>query len=226
MMQLFGYPNGIKGWPSSISVTIVIIDGIAYYKLTNPAAFGKGMGIVGPGSHSDVAYFSQLLKANGWVFDQTSTGMLEVVTQRKMLLWEAEDAVWFLRNNRARIADPRSDIPLVRDAPLMKSSEIEEIEWTKTVSTNANTSKLVIVYDVKEVDTKGQVVKNLGTKTSVGGKDNSVRGSISGTTDNKNKACRTAREQLDASCPDKASSPVEYVCGEKRYTIVARYKMK
>ena len=113
----------------------------------------------------------------------------------------------------------------------MKSSEIVQIEWTKTVSTNANTSKLVIVYDVKEVDTKGQVVKNLGTKTCVKGgsgksKDNSVYSAISGRDNNKNKACKMAREQLDVSHPGRASLPVECVVGEKKYTIVARYKLK
>jgi hypothetical protein len=118
---------------------------------------------------------------------------------------------------------------------MMKSNEIVQIAWRKTAelaSTNANTAKLVVVYDVKQVDTKGQVVKNLGTKTCVQGssvksKDNSVYSAIYGGRDNnKNKACKMAREQLDESDPGRASSPVECVAGEKRYTIVARYKLK
>jgi hypothetical protein len=233
MMQLFEYANGIEGWSSSISVTIVILDDVPYYKLINPAAFGKGMGIVSPESqgNSDVAYFYTCLTANGWIFDQTGTGMLEVNCQTKNKLWESPGAAWLMRHSLVTIADPRSDIPLLRDATLMKSSDIVKIDWRATVekglvSTNANTSKLVIVYDVKQVDTKGQVVKDLGTKNRVGGKNNSVCKAFSGKMEKKVKACKTAREQLDASRPDKASLPVECVVRGGRYTIVARYKLE
>ena len=47
--QQFNYPNGIEGWSSSISVTLVILDNsIPCFALTNQAAFGKGMGVVNP----------------------------------------------------------------------------------------------------------------------------------------------------------------------------------
>ena len=49
MMEQFNYPNGIEGWSSSISVTLVILDNsIPCFALTNQAAFGKGMGVVNP----------------------------------------------------------------------------------------------------------------------------------------------------------------------------------
>ena len=84
MMQLFGYPNGIKGWSSSISVEIVIIDDVPYYKLTNPAAFGKGMGIVSQSHISDVAYFHNQL--NKKVFCDIHSGWA-AATPRMLATW-------------------------------------------------------------------------------------------------------------------------------------------
>ena len=233
MMELFQYPNGIDNWSSSISVTAVVLDGTPYYELTNPAAFGRGMGIVSTiSTMTDVAYFFKEAIGNGWKFHQSSTGLLEVDSRRKSELWHREDAVWIMRNDNVTIADPRSTVPAIRDATLMDEGTILNTNY-RTLGLQARTSAsptLKTVYDVRQVNERGRVVKFLGTKNTVMGINNSVYDAFSGASNAKADACRAARMQLNASHPGRTSSPVECVvgggnCGKiRRYTIVAKYQ--
>ena len=52
MMHVFGHPILIRNWPRNVSVTTIMHNGRALYMITNPAAFGRGMGIVSPPSSS------------------------------------------------------------------------------------------------------------------------------------------------------------------------------
>jgi len=180
-----------------------------------------------------VAYFFTEASNNGWRFHQSSTGLLEVDPQRKSELWHREDCVWCMRNDKVTIADPRSTVPAIRDATLMDEGTILNTEYSK-FGKQARTSAsptLKIVYDVRQVNERGGVVKFLGTKNTVSGvnKSDSVENAFSGGSKVKADACRAARNQLNASHPDRASSPVECVVGGgsgkiRRYTIVAKYQ--
>ena len=194
--------------------------------ITNPAAFGRGMGIVSPNSNeSNVGYFFSRMSIGGFhIVAELTTGVNEVVLQRRTVMRNADTAVVAFYHNHPQfsISDPNSNVPEIRDATPMNYEQVMAIQRSPQRA-NAVTAANVTVYDVVETSYNGNAVlsSHLDIPT-VSGVGRSVKKIIGGGDKTIQDKCREARDAIRDE--DNESPPIELLRNrvEKRYTIVAK----